>query len=112
MEECCQMKGFLSFLVLKLISKKQMSGEEIRNDFKERKGTKPSPGTIYPVLKSLHNSGFIEEVKGKSKLKKYKITKKGQREIKAATKKFCMIFYDMKEEFGKCLKYLVYRFHS
>ena len=101
MRTCCDMRGFLSFIVLKLISKKNMSGEDIRQELKKRKGTKPSPGTIYPVLKALNESGFIEEVKNGGKTKKYKLTKRGHKELGIATKKFCEIFYDMKEEFQK-----------
>lgn len=101
MKECCDMKGFLSFIVLKLISRKNMSGEDIRQEMKKRKGTRPSPGTIYPVLKSLSQNGFIKEIKDGGKTKKYEITKKGRREVRAATKKFCDIFYDMKEDFEK-----------
>lgn len=78
-----------------------MSGEEIRQDMEKRKGTKPSPGTIYPVLKALSEIGFIEEIKDSGKEKKYKLTKKGKKELEIATVKFCQIFYDMKEEFGK-----------
>ena len=96
---CCDMRGFLSFIVLRMIAKKSMSGEEIRQDIMKRKGSRPSPGTIYPVLKFLNESGFIEEIKSKSKMKKYKITKVGRKELKLATKKFCEIFYDMKNEF-------------
>jgi len=102
MKECCEMKGFLSFMVLKLISKKNMSGDEIREELKKRRGSRPSPGTIYPVLKSLHQSGFIVEVKNGSKAKKYKLTKKGEKEIAAATRKFCIMFYDMEDDFHKC----------
>lgn len=102
MKECCEMKGFLSFIVLKLISKKNMSGEDIRQELKKRKGSKPSPGTIYPVLKVLNKNGFIEQVKNGSKTKRYNLTKKGSKEIKRATKKFCEIFYDMKDEFASC----------
>ena len=101
MKECCNMKGFLSFIVLKLISKKQMSGDDIRKEIAKRRGSKPSPGTIYPVLKSLSKNGFIKEIKDGGKTKMYKLTKKGRREVKLATRKFCMIFYDMKEEFGR-----------
>lgn len=101
MKTCCDMKGFLSFIVLKLIGKKNMSGEEIGQEIKKRKGTKPSPGTIYPVLKALNKSGFIEEIKNSGKTKKYKLTKKGKKELAVATKKFCEIFYDMKDEFQK-----------
>ena len=96
---CCDMRGFLSFIVLRMIAGKNMSGEEISQEIKKRKGSKPSPGTVYPVLKSLSKSGFIEEVKNSSKMKKYRITKTGKKELKLATKNFCQIFYDMKEEF-------------
>ena len=99
MEKCCNMKGFLNFLVLRLISKKAMSGEEIRQEIKKRKGKKPSSGTIYPVLKVLNENGFIQEIKDSGKEKKYKLTKAGEKEIKVATKKFLETFCDMKEEF-------------
>lgn len=95
------MRGFLSFIVLRLIAKKNMSGEDIRKEMEKRKGAKPSPGTIYPVLKALSESGFIQEIKDGGKEKKYRLTKKGQKEIKVATRKFCTIFYDMGEEFGR-----------
>lgn len=95
------MKGFLSFLVLRLISKKNMSGKEITEEIKIRKGSKPSPGTVYPVLKSLSESGFIREIGLSGKIKKYSLTKKGEKELAIATKKFVEIFCDMRGEFGK-----------
>ena len=101
MKECCDMRGFLTFIVLKLISKKNMSGEDIRKEMEKRKGTKPSPGTVYPVLKMLNENDFIKEVPNGGKTKRYKLTKKGKRELEVATRKFCEMFYDMKDEFGK-----------
>ena len=102
MEECCcDMRGFLSFIVLRMMAKRNMSGEEIRQEIMKRKGSRPSPGTIYPVLKSLSKSGFIKDIKGSNKTKKYQITQKGQKELKLATTKFCQIFYDMKGEFRR-----------
>lgn len=101
MNECCEMKGFLSFIVLKLISKKPMSGDDIRKELAKRRGSKPSPGTIYPVLKSLSESGFIKEAKDGGKTKMYNLTKKGRKEVKLATIKFCTLFYDMKDEFQR-----------
>ena len=101
MDKCCQMKGFLSFLVLRLISKGPKSGEELRQEIMKRKGSRPSPGTIYPVLKVLSEDGFIEEIKDTGKEKKYKLTKSGEKEIKIATKKFIETFCDMKDEFEK-----------
>ena len=78
-----------------------MSGEDIRKEMEKRKGTKPSPGTVYPVLKMLNENDFIKEVPNGGKTKKYKLTKKGKRELEVATRKFCEMFYDMKDEFGK-----------
>ena len=102
MRECCDMRGFLSFIVLKLMSKKSMSGEDIRQELKKRKGSRPSPGTIYPVLKGLKKAKFIEELPAQGKTKKYKLTKKGKKELEIATRRFCQIFYDMKDEFERC----------
>ena len=102
MNNCCSMKGFLSFLVLRLINKKPMSGEEIREELKKRKGTKPSAGTIYPVLKVLRKNEFIEEIEDQGKEKKYRITKKGEKEVHIATRKFVETFFDLREDFDKC----------
>jgi len=93
------MRGFLTFTVLRLISKQQMSGEDLRKEFERRKGSKPSPGTIYPVLKSLSENGWIAELPDSGKEKKYMITKEGKREVSDATKRFIAYFCDMKDEF-------------
>ena len=98
---CCDMRGFLSFLVLRLISKNNMSGEELRCELERRKGSKPSPGTIYPVLKTLSEYRWIEEIQEGKKEKKYKLTKSGEKELKEATRRFISIFSDMGEEFRK-----------
>jgi PadR family transcriptional regulator, regulatory protein PadR len=99
MSHCCDMRGFLSFLVLRLISKKPRSGEDIRKEIEIRKGARPSPGTIYPVLKHLHEHGLIIEMAGKSaKEKKYAITSAGKKELQIATRRFVAMFCDMKEE--------------
>ena len=93
------MRGFLSFMVLKLISKKELSGEDITKEIEKRKGSRPSPGTIYPVLKFLSENKFIAEIKTEGKEKKYKLTGKGKKELERATKQFVSMFCDMKEEF-------------
>lgn len=105
MRSCCDMRGFLTFTVLRLVRKKPMSGEGIRRELAVRKGSKPSPGTVYPVLKSMSESGWIMEVRTKSnggrKEKRYRITATGKRELAAATRKFIAIFCDMKGEFER-----------
>ena len=76
-----------------------MSGEDLRKELEKRKGSKPSPGTIYPVLKALREMRFIEEIKDKGKEKKYNITAEGKKELKIATRTFVTMFCDMKDEF-------------
>ena len=97
------MRGFLTFTVLRLMVKKQLSGEDLRRELEKRKGSKPSPGTIYPVLKALSGNGLIKEVKSAKarKEKMYRITRSGKRELAVATEKFVAMFCDMKDEFGK-----------
>ena len=62
-DNCCNMRGFLSFLLLFLLSKKSMNGQELADELEKRKGDRPSPGTIYPALKSLREMGWIGEKK-------------------------------------------------
>jgi len=101
MGKCCDMKGYLTFIVLKMISSGAMSGENIRQEIEKRKGHKPSPGTIYPVLKSLSENQLIEEVESGGKEKKYRLTLDGKRELRLAIKHFIATFCDMKEDFEK-----------
>ena len=98
MKDCCDMRGFLTFTVLRLISKKSMSGDEIRDELEQRKGSRPSPGTIYPALKELRVKGLIASDKSKV----YSLTKKGKNELKSACAMFCRSFYDVKEMFNCC----------
>ncbi len=95
---CCDMRGMLSFLVLHMINKQPMSGQDLRKELHLRKGTIPSAGTIYPVLKTLSASGLIKEVSSSGKIKKYALTPAGERELKVAKKKFCQAFYDIHED--------------
>jgi len=98
MAKCCDMRGFLSFLTLRLIKKGPLSGKELQEELGKRKGTKPSPGTIYPVLKELVNNGWIEEVDCEGREKKYQLTKEGKKEVEQATRKFVSIFGDLLKE--------------
>jgi PadR family transcriptional regulator PadR len=95
---CCEMKGYLSYLILWILSKKRMNGAQIGRELEKRRGTKPSPGTIYPALKELKNSGLIKIDTDKS----YSLTNNGEEELISACKFFCQIFYDMKEMSDVC----------
>lgn len=93
------MKGYLSYLILWILSREGMTGAEIARELEKRRGTKPSPGTIYPALKELKEKGLVSIDKDKS----YSLTKKGEKELRAACTCFCKAFYDMKDMF-KCCK--------
>lgn len=87
------MKGYLTYLVLWILSKESMNGAQISRELEKRRGTKPSPGTIYPVLKELRKNGIIEVDENKN----YSLTPAGEKELKVACKSFCDIFYDMED---------------
>ncbi len=87
------MKGFLSYLILWILSKNKMNGAEISKELEKRRGAKPSPGTLYPALKELKEKGLIESDDNKY----YSLTDKGKKELNSACNFFCRAFYDMKE---------------
>jgi DNA-binding PadR family transcriptional regulator len=91
---CCDMRGMLSFLILFLLSKKSLCGQEIAVELEKRKGEKPSPGTIYPALKILKEKGVIKE-REKGKMIYYDLTPKGRKALKIAKQKFCRAFMDV-----------------
>jgi len=94
------MRGMLSFLILWLLTKKPMYGQEIAEEIEQRKGTKPNPGTIYPALRDLKKRNLI---KGEKKGKKifYTLTFKGRQGIEKACKYFCNAFGEIFEEYKK-----------
>jgi DNA-binding PadR family transcriptional regulator len=92
------MKGFLSFLILWLINKKSMTGTEIAIELEKRKGHRPSPGTIYPVLKDLKEKKFLSVDENK----KYSLTKLGEKELEISIKTFFETFCDLDEMKSHC----------
>lgn len=91
---CCDMRGMLSFLILFLLSKKPMHGQELAEEIGKRKGGKPSPGTIYPALKALKEAGLIKETKS-GKTITYRLTERGGRGFEHAKIHFCRVFIDV-----------------
>ena len=68
-----------------------MHGQEIANEIERRKGSKPSPGTIYPALKCLKRVGLIRE-KRVGKTITYKLSEDGKGALKEAKEQFCRTF--------------------
>lgn len=93
-ERRCDMRGMLSFLILFLLSKREMHGQELASELEKRKGDRPSPGTIYPALKALKEEGFVKEVK-KGKTIVYALTPAGKRALIIAKARFCRTFRDV-----------------
>ena len=98
MNHHCAMKGFLSFLILWLLNNKKLTGAELSIELEKRKGNKPSPGTIYPVLKDLKNKGLLTI----DKYKRYSLTKKGQQELETNIQTFLDTFYDIDDMRNHC----------
>ena len=90
-EECCDMRGLLGFLILFLLSKKNMHGQELADEIAKRRGDKPSPGTIYPALKGLKEAGFLDEDKV-GKTITYELTPRGKKALSIAKKRFTKTF--------------------
>lgn len=92
--ECCDMRGLLSFLILFLLSKRPMHGQEITEEIWKRKGSRPSPGTVYPALKGLRQSGFVKERK-EGKTITYSLTEDGKAALRNAKQQFCRTFTEV-----------------
>ena len=86
------MRGMLGFLILFLLSKKPMHGQEIAEEIAKRKGERPSPGTIYPALKSLREMGFIIDEKNDGKIIVYSLTQTGKNALMIAKRRFVKTF--------------------
>lgn len=77
-------KGMLKQLVLGIINENPIHGYGLINKIKEETGFwKPSPGTMYPILKSMLNEGIIKEINSKDSKKQYTITPKGKKIVKS-----------------------------
>jgi PadR family transcriptional regulator len=86
------MRGMLGFLILFLLSKKPMHGQEIAEEIARRKGEKPSPGTIYPALKNLREMGFILSEEKEGKTITYAITDRGKNALRISKRRFIQTF--------------------
>jgi DNA-binding PadR family transcriptional regulator len=74
-------RGLLRFLVLNMLGKKPMSGVEIVEVIEKETGGRwiPSSGSVYPLLASLHDRGFTQEMPSEETgIKRYSLTTKGQ----------------------------------
>jgi DNA-binding PadR family transcriptional regulator len=75
-----------------------MHGQEISEKLGKRRGTRPTPGTIYPALKELRSKGLVEmERKGRTTI--YTLTETGQEGLMEAWRYFCSAFGEIFQEY-------------
>lgn len=79
-------RGFLNVLVLKELDESAKSGYELMKQIEERIGTKPSPGSIYPLLEELRKSRLVA-FKGDGRSKEYHLTAEGKKRLKTIDEK-------------------------
>ena len=93
------MKGFLGFMVLWMLRNEPKTGMELARELEERKGHRPSPGTIYPVLKALTERGLLEVDDDK----RYSLTDAGREELDRSLDHFFSMFFDIDEMRRVCM---------
>lgn len=82
-------RGLLRHIIPRLLKSRDMTGTEIMqslHDLTEGEWN-PSPGTIYPLLASLEDSGIIKTVKQEGRSKTYSLTEEGREHMVMIIKK-------------------------
>jgi len=75
-------KGYLRSQVLKLLSEKPMSGAEIMSVMEDKTSMRwrPSPGSVYPLLSWLLDSGYTRELSdSEAGVRRYELTEEGKK---------------------------------
>ncbi len=76
-----------------------MNGQEISEELRKRRGTKPTAGTIYPALKELRTKGLVKmERKGRTTI--YSLSEDGKEGLEEACRYFCVAFGEIFQEYG------------
>jgi DNA-binding PadR family transcriptional regulator len=99
-------KGYIRVGVLILLNKKPAHGYEIMKEINTRtKGFwKPTAGGVYPILRDLEESRYIEgewQIQKNRKIKVYKITESGELILRRAIVKQAEIFNNIGSLFGE-----------
>ena len=92
------MKGFLGFTVLWMLRDEAKTGMELARELEERRGQRPSPGTIYPVLKVMTERGLLSV----DEEKRYSLTEDGKKELDGSLDHFFSMFFDIDEMREAC----------
>lgn len=90
----------LTFQIIWELSKEPLSGQQIAERIAKRRGTKPTPGTIYPALKDLKERGIIKggREEGDRRQVVYSLTDSGEEGLVDAARYFNQVFGHIAEE--------------
>lgn len=102
-------KGYIRIAALILLSKKPYHGYEIMREIKERTMGfwRPTAGGIYPILRDLEDSRYVEgewEFQKKRKRKIFRITETGKQVLKRSLAKESQIANSMSGLFTEFMK--------
>jgi DNA-binding PadR family transcriptional regulator len=102
-------KGYIRIATLILLSKKPHHGYEIMKEIRERtRGFwKPTAGGMYPILKDLQESRYIQgewDAKTRRRRKTYRITKTGRTVLRRALTKENQLASNMRNLFEEYMK--------
>ncbi len=73
-------QGYLKILVFKALEEGPKSGYSLMKYIEDKTGTKPSPGSIYPLLEQLKKEKLVE-AKNVGRTHEYKLTQAGKQKI-------------------------------
>ncbi len=76
-------RGLLKFLIIRIMRDRDLTGSQIMQIFEEhtRGKWKPSPGSIYPLLRNLEDEGIIETIQIEGRSKVYRLTESGRKQL-------------------------------
>jgi len=106
--DCCEglSRGFLNFQILWELDKEKLNGQQIAERIARRRGTKPTPGTIYPALKELNEGNYIKgEKEGRQIV--YHLTAEGDKALLDASRYFLQAFGDIADDVKVKVKVIV-----
>ena len=92
--------GFIRLHILYHAEKEAICGVEMIEELKHH-GYELSPGTLYPILHSLEEAGYVsceDEVVSGKRRKNYRITKKGKTLLADAQSKLRELFSEVVED--------------
>ncbi|MFX1483459.1 MAG: PadR family transcriptional regulator [Promethearchaeota archaeon] len=81
-------RGLLRHIIARLLRSNDMTGTDIMQRLRDLTdgAWNPSPGTIYPMLSSLEEDGYIKAVSTEGRSKTYTLTEKGRKRMEQMMK--------------------------